>query len=56
MEIQTLLKTLSRDIEEKSCLLAMAEAESRDTFKVKIDLEIAIENYSTIFSALPMLM
>ncbi len=56
MEIQTLLKTLSRDIEEKSCQLATAEAESRDTFKVKIDLEIAIENYGTIFSALPMLM
>ncbi len=56
MEIQNLLKTLSREIEEKNCLLANAEAEHRDTFKVKMELEIAIENYSTIFSALPMLM
>lgn len=56
MEIQNLLKKLSLDIEEKSSLLATAEAEHRDTFKVKMDLEIAIENYSTIFSALPMLM
>lgn len=56
MEIQHLLKKLSLDIEEKSSLLAFAEAELRDTFKVKMDLEIAIENYSTIFSALPMLM
>ncbi|MVN23182.1 hypothetical protein [Mucilaginibacter arboris] len=56
MEIQALLKKLSNDIEEKSGLLSMAEAEHRDTTKVKMDLEIAIENYSTIFSALPMLM
>ena len=56
MEIQTLLKKLSNDIEEKSGLLRMAEAEQRDTSKVKMELEIAIENYSTIFSALPMLM
>ncbi|MGI4750547.1 MAG: hypothetical protein ACRYFB_07935 [Janthinobacterium lividum] len=56
MEIQNLLKKLSVDIEEKNCLLASAEAEHRDTFKMKMELEIAIENYSTIFSALPMLM
>lgn len=56
MEIQSLLKTLTQDIEEKSSLLAHAEAEHRDTFKIKMELEIAIENYSTIFSALPMLM
>ncbi len=56
MEIQTLLKKLSKDIEEKSTLVHMAEAEHRDTCQVKMELEIAIENYSTIFSALPMLM
>ncbi len=56
MEIQTLLRTLSKDIEEKSSLVSMAEAEHRDASKVKMELEIAIENYSTVFSALPMLM
>ncbi|MGI4729146.1 MAG: hypothetical protein ACRYFL_10345 [Janthinobacterium lividum] len=56
MEIETLLKTLSLDIEEKSSLLAIAEAKRHDTFKVKIELEIAIENYNTVFNALPMLM
>ncbi|WP_419803192.1 hypothetical protein [Mucilaginibacter sp.] len=56
MEIQNLLKKLSLDIEEKNNLLSTAEAGHRDTFKVKMELEIAIENYSTIFSALPMLM
>ncbi len=56
MEIYNLLKKLSTDIDEKSSLLNRAEAEKRDTFKVKMELEIAIENYSTVFSALPMLM
>ncbi|MGI4022755.1 MAG: hypothetical protein ACRYFA_14725 [Janthinobacterium lividum] len=56
MELQTLLRTLSKDIEEKSSLLSLAEAEHRDTSKVKMELEIALENYSSVFSALPLLM
>lgn len=56
MEIQTLLKKLGQDIEEKNSLLSMAEAEHRETSNIKAELEVAIENYSTIFSALPMLM
>jgi len=56
MEIQTLLKNLSKDIEEKNNFLCMAEAEHHDTYTIKMELEIAIENYSTVFSALPMLM
>lgn len=56
MEIQNLLKKLSKDIEEKNSVLNMEEAELRDTCKTRLELEIAIENYSTVFSALPMLM
>ncbi|MEX8548756.1 hypothetical protein [uncultured Mucilaginibacter sp.] len=56
MEIQSLLKKLSQDIEEKNSLLSMAESEHRETSNIKAELEVAIENYSTIFSALPMLM
>lgn len=56
MEIQTLLRKLSNDIEEKNSLLSALEAENRDTCNIRMELEVAIENYSTIFSALPMLM
>lgn len=56
MEIQTLLKKLSQEIEEQNSLLNMAEAEHRETRHIKLELETAIENYSTVFSALPMLM
>ena len=56
MEIQAILKKLNKDIEEKNMLLASAEAKHCHICKAKYEaeLEIAIENYSTVFSALPM--
>ncbi len=58
MEIQKILKNLSKEIESKNRLLATAEANNCYSCKVKLELEleIAVENYSTLFSALPMLM
>lgn len=56
MEIQTLLNKLGNDIEEKNNLFCMEEAEQRDFCKVKLELDIAIENYNTIFSALHMIL
>lgn len=56
MEIQTLLNKLSKDIEEKTSLLRRTEADQNDTSTLKMELDIALENYSAIFSALPMLM
>ncbi len=57
MEIQKILKNLSKEIENKNRLLATAEAKNCYSCKVKLELEleIAVENYSTLFSALPML-
>lgn len=58
MEIKAILKKLNRDIEEKNRLLQSAEAKHCNICKAKyeMELEMAIENYSTVFSALPMLM
>ncbi len=55
MEIQTLLKKLGNTIEEKNNLLCM-ENQELDFNKIKLELDIAIDNYNTLFSALPMLM
>ncbi len=56
MEIQNLLNKLGSDIEEKNNLFGMEEAEQRDCCKVKLELDIAIENYNTIFSAVQMML
>lgn len=58
MEIQAILKKLNNDIEEKNRLIASAEAKHCHICKAKyeMELEVAIENYSSVFSALPMLM
>jgi len=55
MEIQSLLNKLTSDIEEKNRLLARAEAEHRDTSKVQMELDAAIENYTVFFNALPLM-
>lgn len=56
MEIQILINSLRKDIEEKNYIISAMEAVNSDTRTIRMELEIAIENYSSIFNAIPMLM